>query len=247
DARARFDRALAEEPDPVRRAGILALVARTYLGEHATADCVDAVARGLAEIGRPLPDKPLRLLLSTLVALVAGIRVGLSRPGQRYGTAEGEELRRHRIQVHLQTIGARGAGVGMRPGLALALLLRSLHPAFRIGSVPESVRLRAALGAQAVAAGWRGTARRLFRGAHRLAELAGDPRLAAHVALREAGARDVGRGVRGGSGMALRRALEHHGRWLDADEYLAGVAALGTVLPLRGYGREALAWHDRGR
>src|SRR5204862_53978 len=82
-------------------------------------------------------------------------------------------LRRHRIQVHLQTVGARGAGVGMRPALALALLLRSLHPAYRVGSVPESVRLRAALGAQAFASGWRRTGRRLLHGAHRLAEPAG--------------------------------------------------------------------------
>ncbi|OLB80982.1 MAG: hypothetical protein AUI14_04795 [Actinobacteria bacterium 13_2_20CM_2_71_6] len=246
EARGYFGAAIDGEPDPVRRAEILSLVAQTYRGEYRAAECVSTVQLALAELGEALPASRRELLRSTLRLFRAGLKVGRSKPGQLFGTAEGEEQRRFRIQVHLQRLGAAGANMGLDGPLAVAFLLRSLYPANRVGTSPETIRLRADLGVLANAVGWRWRARRLLRSARVLADMSGDPGLAAHVARARAMSEDQGRGLRARSGSATISMLQSYGRWLDPDEYLASVATLGSMQVLRGYAREALVWCDRG-
>ncbi|WP_327002587.1 serine/threonine protein kinase [Dactylosporangium sp. NBC_01737] len=74
-ARLSLEAACAGEPDPVRRAELLGLVAEAQQHDFAAAEAVSTVRRALAEAGHRLPTNPL-LIVSTIWLLLAGFVAG---------------------------------------------------------------------------------------------------------------------------------------------------------------------------
>jgi diguanylate cyclase (GGDEF)-like protein len=245
EARRSLETACANEPDPLRRGDMLALIAQAQHINYASADSVATVRRALAEIGTPLPRNPLMLLISTVALYVAGLLVGWT--GYGFGTATGVLRDRYRVQATLCGSGSLGAAVGMRRSLTVAFQLRALYPVNRLGRGPEYLRVQAAFGLMASVARLRRVAARCFARAYAAAAGTGDPRLTAEVAWTDAVAVDSILGVGPTTGAVMRATLQEHGRWLDLVHYLGGVSTVGAVLTFRGYAHEAATWYERAR
>jgi eukaryotic-like serine/threonine-protein kinase len=243
EALGHLDRALRDEPDRLRRAGILAEVALVHNSAWNPDRAFEAVRRGLAELGTPLPRRRLGLAVTTLAWVALGLAVGRTRIG--FGVARGRRQERYRLQAILYDTGAFASSMRMRRGMRALMSLRALYPINRLGPGREYARHMAGLALIADVAGPLRLATRLYDRAAAVAADIGDPELVGYVEWkRGAGSHLAGREDDGRTWM---RALVEHERWLELGDYLTGVSTLCTQLFKRGRTAEAESWYQRGK
>jgi diguanylate cyclase (GGDEF)-like protein len=242
EARARFERALTLESDPLRRADLYVLLAEAYRASWDITEALDAVERGLAEVGSPWPGNRLLLVLSTVLLIVAGALVAVTRIGA--GRATGRTRARLARVCRLHDVGARVCIIGLQPTRMLLHSLRGLYPAVRLGPSPQYVRAYSGFGLTLGTMGLLRPAAAVFAPAGRAAEAADDPRLIAEVKHRTSAAAYLG-GV--DQGQTWEQALLTHGRWLDVGDYANALTTVCWELVTTGRTEEALAWFERGQ
>ena len=238
-----LDRALRGEPDPLRRAGILAQVAQVHNNSWSPDRAFDAVRHGLAELGGPLPGGRLALAGSTLTLLARGLVAGLPQLG--FSSARGRDRERFRLQAVLYDSGASASTMRMRRGMRAVMSLRALYATNRLGPGPEYAREISSLALIADVLGRTKLAARLHDRAAAVAAGIGDPELVGYVEWkRGAGAHLSGHDD---DGQVWLRALVEHERWLGLGDYLTGVSTICVQLFIRGRTADAESWYLRGK
>ncbi|HEV7962532.1 MAG TPA: sensor domain-containing diguanylate cyclase, partial [Actinoplanes sp.] len=238
-----FDRALRGEPDGLRRADVLAQVALVHNSAWSPDRGFDAVRRGLAELGTPLPRGRLGLAVTTLASVVRGIVAGRTRLG--FGAASGRRREQYRLQAVLYDAGASAATMRMRRGTGALMSLRALHAINRLGPGREYARHMSGLALIADVAGRPNLATRLYDRAAAAAADIGDPELVGYVEWRRGAGSHLG--GRDDDGQIWMRALVEHERWLGLGEYLTGVSTVCVQLFTRGRTSDADSWYLRGK
>ncbi len=237
-----LDRALHSEPDRLRRAGVLAQMATVHLSSWDPGRAFDVVRRGLAELGRPLPQGRFALLMTTLASFLTGLAIGVTRIG--YGRARGQVRQRQRLEALLYEVGAYASTMGMHFRMRGIMSFRSLYVINRLGPGTEYTRAMAGFGLAADITKLHRLAARTFDRAAAVAAEIGDPVVVAHVEW-ERGAGAFITAADGGEGWM--RSLTEHERWLELGDYLTALSGTCVHLVLVGRTREAQAWYDRGK
>jgi diguanylate cyclase (GGDEF)-like protein len=243
-AHAYLDRALAAEPEQLRRATLFMRKAETYhlrwLGEPA----LDSVRDAYAEIGRPVPRHPALLALTTAGLVLNGFLIGTVPLPWR--EVRGPRRRFYKLYSELSNVGAKSAAMTMDQPLMGMLDLRALPAANRLGPGPELVAKKGGLAILAGAFGWRTRADRTLAAAFRMAAGMGDPVLTAQLHWMAGIAHDNLPERDATHGGKMRVAIEEHGQWLEHSEFASGVAILGHHALLRGHADQAEHWYQRG-
>ena len=169
DALVTLEGALPAAVDPVDRARLFRWIHDAHLGTGNLDASLTAARLGLTALGRRLPAHPLILIVSSLVWFCVGLIV------ERFGLSTTDPARNARYEVEGILLGRLAADhlMAMNPLPAVALNLRTLYPAARMGLCPEYVRTRAQLGAVALAVGL--PSHTAFRRAKEAAATLGDP------------------------------------------------------------------------
>jgi diguanylate cyclase (GGDEF)-like protein len=243
EALSHLDQALRDEPDPLRRAGILAQVALVHNSAWSPDRALEAVRRGLAELGKPLPRGRLWLIVTTLVSVALGLAVGRTKIG--FGTAGGRRRERYRLQAVLYDAGTSASSLRMHRSMRAVLGLRALYPVNRLGPGREYARHMAGFGLMADVAGRPGLATRLYDRAAGVAAGIGDPALVGFVEWRRGAGGHLG--GHDEDGQIWMKALTEHERWLELGDYLTGVSSVCVQLVNRGRTHDAEAWYARAR
>lgn len=241
DAMHHLDQALQAEPEPLRRAEILVQVARVQNGAWSPDRAFEAVERGLAEVGTPLPRGRLGLAVTTLWYALLGLVVG--RIG--LGSARGRDRERYRLQAVLYDAGASAATMRMRRGMRAAMSLRALHAINKLGPSAEYARHMSSLALIVDVAGRAKLATRLHDKAAAVAAEIGDPELVGYVEWKRGAGSHLG--GRDDDGQIWMRALVEHERWLGVGDYLTGVSTVCVQLFKRGRTADAESWYLRGK
>ena len=137
-----FTRALADAPSPLDRARVLDRLAELQQAVGDLAGSQATVRRALAELGRPWPANLLLLTITTLVSMV--VCGFVERTGIGFGTADPEQQARHRLRARLYYTASLTAILMLDPVGSVALTLRGLYPASRLGVCAEYVIARGA-------------------------------------------------------------------------------------------------------
>lgn len=241
DAAARLRDALTREPDPLRRAELMNLLATAEYSAGDGERAIDTITQGLAELGVVLPRRMPLLLVSTVVRFLAGLLVGAARG--RLGRLTGPRRQRYVTEASLLETGMYAAVVTVNDVLVGVFLLRGLLPANRLGLSPQRVRNLAGLGYLTGTVGASRLGLRLCASAERAAERIGDPTLVALAAWMRGVVRSQAEARIG----PVADALDAHGRWLDLPYYLAASANLVPHLASVGYTTVADMWIGRAR
>ncbi len=240
-AREYLEQALQVETTLLRRAEIFTMLADVYRSNWDTEAALEAIERGLAELGSPLPRTRIGLLLSTMAVFVWSVVKGWTRIG--FGKAEG--LRRdHAIAIaSLHQVGAYVGVLGLRRDVIRTHALRMRYWTHQLGHGRWFVLSQRNLGFVYGNLGWVRAARRAFDRA--LADPAGqDPSQAAATAhLR--GATFYFSAHDNGEQWAVD--TENLGQWLDVATYLDAAATFHLSAVTDGRTRDAERWLARGR
>jgi diguanylate cyclase (GGDEF)-like protein len=238
-----LDDALRGEPDKLRRAEIRAQIAMVHNSSWNPDRAFDAVRRGLAELGAPLPRGRFVLIVTTLWSVLLGLIVGRTKLG--FGSARGRDRDRYRQQAVLYDIATLALSLRMRRAMRATLSLRALYPINRLGPGREYAQHMAGLGVIADVARRPKLAAFLFDRAASVAAEIGDPQLVAYVAWkRGAGSHLAGRDDEAN---IWNRALIEHERWFELGDYLTGISTVSMKYFKRGCTAEAESWYQRGR
>ncbi|MFI5893940.1 diguanylate cyclase [Actinoplanes sp. NPDC051513] len=237
-----LDQALRGEPDGLGRAEILAQAAMVHNSAWNPDQAFDAVRRGLAELGSPLPRGRIGLTLTTLWSVLVGMIIG--RTGLGFGGASGRTRERYRLEAVLCDIATLALSMRMRRAMRAVMSLRAVHPINRLGPGREYAQHMAGLGVIADVAGRRKLATRLYDKAAGVAAGVGDPELVGYVEWK----RGAGSHLSGhdDESQVWSRALVEHERWLELGDYLTGVSTVSMQFFKRGCTTEAEAWYRRG-
>ncbi|UQU66977.1 diguanylate cyclase [Couchioplanes caeruleus] len=248
EARATVTEALSEAVDRTERARLHLLLARVHESNWGGAAQLEAVDRGLAELGRSLPANPVLRVLTSVWLFLIGCVTRVTRLG--YGTAKGEHRDLLRLETTLLHYGASGAIRTLRPTYSLPYALRMVYPINRIGRSPERARDFVALTMALRMVGLHRLSDRITTSSLRTAAELGDPTLIARIDWMTAIAVH---GSGADSGERVRRVLMERDRFLDAGLILDCYAVLGWDWLLRGEIAEAEAacsgrqrWLDAG-
>ncbi|MFF5289032.1 diguanylate cyclase [Paractinoplanes globisporus] len=238
-----LDQALRGEPDRIGRAGILVQEAMVRNSAWNPDQAYDAVRRGLAELGKPLPRTRLGLAVTTIWSVLVGLFIGTTGIG--FGKAGGRTRESYRLEAVLCDIGTLALSMRMRRVMRAVLSLRALHPINRIGPGREYAQHMAGLGVIADVAGRRKLAARLYDRAAAAAAEIDDPELVGYVEWK----RGAGRYLSGhdDESKVWSRILVEHERWLELGDYLTGVSTVCMQYFKRGCTDEAESWHRRGQ
>jgi diguanylate cyclase (GGDEF)-like protein len=229
DALASLTAALEQTADPAERAQIYCLLARVHDRAWNGAQEVEAVERGLAELGRPMPRNAAVLVLSSIWLLILGCLVRVTRLG--YGTARGAKRDRYLVQAALSHHGASGSVRCLRSTRAVLYAIRLVYPMNRLGRTSERAQDMVAITMAIRMIGLHRLADRIIRAANRLAGELGDPTLTAYIAWMDAIALH---GSGRDQGASVQRVLAERDRWLDPGLALDCYAVLGWDWMLRG-------------
>src|SRR5947207_5739141 len=131
EALEQLERALDGESDPLRRADVLAEIAQVHTNSWDPGRALDAVSRGLGELGRPLPRNRFALAVTTLGSFIAGIAVGLTKLG--FGTAQGQSRERYRLEAFFYDIAGTASALRMDLRMRALMCFRSWYVANRLG------------------------------------------------------------------------------------------------------------------
>jgi diguanylate cyclase (GGDEF)-like protein len=175
DALATLEDTLAATTDPVDRARLFRWLHDANLGTGNLEASLAAARLGLAELGRRLPAHPLSLVASSLVWFGAGLIV------ERFGLSTADPARHARYELEGILLGCMSSDqlMALNPLPSVALNLRALYALARLGICSEYVRIRAQLGAVALAVGL--PSHTAFRRAEEAAATLGDPETATWV------------------------------------------------------------------
>ncbi|MEV6305682.1 diguanylate cyclase [Actinoplanes sp. NPDC051861] len=236
-----LDRALAAEPDRLRRARLLTTRIELHHTLWDDERALEAARSALAELRRPLPGRGLLVILSTLCIAMAGGLVRRTRIG--FGTARGRRRETLAALTAVLDAGGYAAGIGLRLREAGILSMRALYAVNRIGPCPEYVRIYALIGYVTAVIKLRGTSERCLNRAAEVAAGLGDPALVAYV--------EWLRGVAllfGGydDGTAWEKVITRNVRWYSPAQLIPGYATLGLRFLLRGYVGESEREYERG-
>ncbi|GIE95180.1 hypothetical protein Ari01nite_26450 [Paractinoplanes rishiriensis] len=234
--------ALDRETDPMRRAALLLCLATASRFRWELERSLEYVYRGLAELGRPMPRHPVAFGLLTARLIGQWLLTGTRRV--RRHPLTGEAAERLRLELELCHAGTGAAAMGLQPHLSPAFTLRPAMVAHRLGAGPEYAL---AYNGTSLLAGFmrlHGRRDRIFRRSAALAAELHDPKLSATLAWMHKFARAAG----GASSWAeMAELIEAQRQWLELDYYTNMALVRSHDLLSRGYAREALEWHDRGR
>ncbi|GLZ00470.1 diguanylate cyclase [Actinoplanes sp. NBRC 103695] len=243
DALNHLERALQAEPDRLRRAEVLALVAQVHNHAWSPDRAFDAVCLGLRELGTPLPRTRFALATTTLVRLVLGLLIGRTRIG--FGNVVGRTRERYRLQALLYDIATFALSMRMRRAMRALISLRALYPINRLGPGREYAQHMAGLGVIADVARRPKLATRLYDRAAGVAAEIGDPELVGYVEWKRGAGSHLG--GRDDEGQVWGRALAEHERWLELGDYLTGVSTVCMQYFKRGRTADAEAWYQRAK
>ncbi|BAL87093.1 putative serine/threonine protein kinase [Actinoplanes missouriensis 431] len=240
EAAATLDRALAAEPDRLRRARLLTTRIELHHTLWDDARALDATRAALGELRRPLPGAGLLALVAALCVAFGGGFVRRTHIG--FGTARGRRRESLAALTAVLDAGGYAAAIGLRLREAGTLALRAVYAVNRLGPSPEYVRVYSLIGYVTAVVHLRGTSERCLRRAGRVAAELGDPALTAYVewlrgcALLFGGYDD---------GTAWERVIARYSRWYSPAQTIPGYATVGLRLLLRGYVDEAEREYDR--
>jgi diguanylate cyclase (GGDEF)-like protein len=241
DADTVLDRALAVEPDRLRRARLLTTRIEIYHTVWDDERALGTARTALAELRRPVPGAGLFALIQTLFIAMAGAFVRRTRWG--YGTASGRDRETQAALAAVLDGGAYAAAVGLRLKEAGIFALRAMYAVNRLGPCPEYVRVYGVIGYVTAVIKLRGTSDRCLRRAAGVAEELGDPALGAYVEWLQ-GAAQLLSGA--DDGTAWERTTTRNARWYVPAQLIPGYATLGLRYLLRGYVEEAAREYERG-
>ncbi len=237
-----LEHALQGEPHLLRRAEILAEIAQVHTNSWDPGRALDAVLRGLAELGRPMPRNRLALVVTTLGWFLGGLAVGLTKLG--FGTAAGECQERFRLQAFFYDIAGTASALRMDLRMRALMAFRAWYVVNRLGPGVAYARHLAGFGLVANYAHRHRLAKRIFDRAAAVAAGVGDPVLIGHVEWK----RGTGSCIGGADdGQLWERATDAHERWLELGEFLLGVSGACVRLVQRGRTLDAQAWYARGK
>ncbi|MEU4564458.1 diguanylate cyclase [Actinoplanes sp. NPDC023936] len=240
EAAATLDRALAAEPDRLRRARLLTTRIELHHTLWDDARALDATRSALGELRRPLPGAGLLALVAALCVAFGGGFVRRTHIG--FGTARGRRRETLAALTAVLDAGGYAAAIGLRLREAGTLALRAVYAVNRLGPSPEYVRVYSLIGYVTAVVHLRGTSERCLRRAARVAAELGDPALTAYVewlrgcALLFGGYDD---------GTAWEKVIARYSRWYSPAQTIPGYATVGLRLLLRGYVDEAEREYER--
>ncbi|MBN1171543.1 MAG: diguanylate cyclase [Micromonosporaceae bacterium] len=236
-----FDRALAVETDPLRRAEIFIRLTDTHQQRWEGECALDMVRSGLAELGTRLPVSLAGAAVSSIGALLSGLIIGgLPR---RLREVTGRRRATWELRTELLNAGAQAAAAANRIPLVMVFNLLALPAANRLGSGWPFLRSRVNLAILARLMGLRSVATRQFD----IAEGAitpGNPKETAFVVWGRSLADDFVCATNARSGQATRQCLDQHGRWMEAGDMITSVGMLGVFEVVRGYPSRAARLYD---
>ncbi|HEU4426696.1 MAG TPA: diguanylate cyclase [Pilimelia sp.] len=237
-----LDRALRDEKDELRRADVLAEIARVHTNSWDPGRALDAVSRGLAQLGRPLPSNRVALAVTSLGWFFAGLAVGLTRIG--FGRARRRCRERYRLQAFFYDIAGTAAALRMDLKMRAIMSFRALYVINRLGHGVAYARHLAGFGLVANYARRHRLARLIFDRTAAIAADTGDPVVIAHVEWKRGAGSSIGAAD---DGQLWERAIDTHERWLELGEFLTGVSGACVRLVQRGRTLDAQAWYARGK
>ena len=242
-ARERLEQALELEQVPLRRGATFALLAGVHRATWDITSSMQAVLRGLAAVGAPLPARPAVLMASSLWMFVRGLAMMLTRIG--FGAVRGAERERVELIATLQSEATYLSSANLNLNDVMVFNFRNLYWSARLGGGVQFVRAMGFLAFPFDQLGLKGAAERAFRAAEREAIRMGDPHMTAETAWNRGAVTYLGKDGDDGAGWAL--ALEEHGRWLNTGEYCDGAISLCWEAAVSGRTTEMLLWADRIR
>ncbi|GAB3268138.1 hypothetical protein GCM10027456_53660 [Kineosporia babensis] len=235
-ARNRTQQALAQEPDPVRRAGMFALLADLYKDDWDNAASLEAVQLGLGELGIRLPGSHL------VLAVTSWLRFSRDRI---FRSVASDEAARQRmlITIQLHATASFVALFARDHTLALAHALRARTWAVQLGPGAGNVMAQASYGMVAAFNGRRGSAYRAFR------RMDQDP-VSELPTQRAANSYLRGLALYGGGlddGVQWTKEIEADGPWMELGQELDALSVFSARAVIMGRTSEAQHWLDRGR
>ncbi|MBN1170699.1 MAG: diguanylate cyclase [Micromonosporaceae bacterium] len=232
-----FEHALAVEPDPLRRAQIYIRLTDSLQQRWEGEQALEAVRKGLAELGRPVPAHRARFLAVAVREFLTGVVLGVL---PRRGRAVAADRRmRCELRAELLNAGAQAAAAANQIPLFVAFNGCSLPVANRLGAGWPYLRSKVNLAILAKMLGLHRTCGKLLDAADAgVAE--GDPRGTAFVAWARSLVADLVVGADARTGEATRACLERHGRWMDVGDLQTSTGMLGLLQIARGYPSEAV-------
>jgi diguanylate cyclase (GGDEF)-like protein len=241
EARERLEQALQTETTLTRRAEIFTLLAGVYRSNWNTGAALDAIDRGLAELGAKLPDNRVMLWLSTALMFATAVFRQWTRIG--FGSATGLRREHSAAIAGLHEVGTYVGVISMRPDLVLVHDLRALYWTTQLGPGRRFALSQGSFGMIAGVLGRRRTARRAFARAEAdpAAEL---PAVRATIAHYRGAAAFLGRHDNAQSWI---RSTEADGQWMDVASYLDAVSLFNVYAVAQGRTREAEYWLAQGR
>lgn len=241
EARKALEQALTVETVLVRRAEIFTLLADVYRSNWDTTAAFDAIDRGLAELGAPMPRNWFVLMFTTMLVFAAALLTRWTRIG--FGSATG--LRREHCQAiaTLHEVGGYVGLIGMRPDLVFVHNLRVLYWANQLGPGRRYTLAQGSFGLIVASVGLTGMARRAFARAD-ADPASGAPSVRAWTARCRGAALYFGERD---NGQQWAQATTEQGQWLDVATYLDAVSIFNLNACLQGRTREAEYWLAQGQ
>lgn len=236
-----LEQALHGESSRLRRAEILTVLAEVHRSSWNTPAALEAIERGLSEVGSALPRSRVGLVLGTMVVFVVGLVQRWT--GMGVGTAQGPGRERAMAIASLHQVGAHVGVISMRRALMVTHALRMPFWANRLGTGRWYGLSQRNLGFAYGSVGQFRAARRAFARAQ--ADPSGQDPAQAAATAHFRGAAWYFSGQDDGAQWALD--TETVGQWLDVATYLDAVATFNLRAVLDGRTREAEHWLGEGR
>jgi tRNA A-37 threonylcarbamoyl transferase component Bud32 len=241
---AQLELALQTERDPLRRAGIYRLLAKSHQMRWSNKTALEIIQLGLAEVGGRLPRNPVVLIVTTVVNFVAGVLVRYLPARLRF--VHGAAARSLEIRADLLCAAGVASGLAQRYLESATAGLRCLLPANRVESDRTRAETRIMLAAMAAFTSMPRLAERHIALAIEAAARTGDPQLVARVAFMRGGALEGGAPIGPDTGRIMLWALDRHGHMIDSGDLLNMYGLIGQVGILRGYQADVAEWYRRG-
>ncbi len=142
EATARLEEAVRAEPDPLRRAEALAVLADAHRATWRLDDGLAAVTQGLAELGAKVPGNRFVAAVTTAVMFIAAFLVQWTGIGR---VRTPERRRRCALIAELHEKGSYLGALQQRLGLVAIHVYRLVFWANRVGTGPQYIHAQAAL------------------------------------------------------------------------------------------------------
>jgi diguanylate cyclase (GGDEF)-like protein len=235
EAAARLEQAVRAEPDPLRRAEALVVLADVHRATWHLDDGLAVVEQGLAELGARVPANRFGAAVTTVVMMIVAALTRWTGLGR---ARSDDQARRCTLLAALHEKGSYLGALQQRLGLLTLHLFRLMYWAGRVGHGRQYARSQAALATVYAAAGLQRLADRAW------ARADADPSMAEpterarttyyHAVADYTADRDTGR--------SPFQVAAEQGQWMDVATYAEGVAAFIQDTLAQGRNEEAAQW-----